>query len=88
MAHKRRCWWSKNGRESTSQRLGVKIGADRKLSLVTLSFVSVVQNTIQVNVGISIKTIHYMLLQMVLLTSKKDAKTRASFQLSQMLKPK
>ena len=48
MAHKKGVGSSKNGRESASQRLGVKIWVVRASSQVTLLFVSVVTSTSQV----------------------------------------
>jgi len=47
MAHKKGVGSSKNGRESASQRLGVKIGAVRDVKPVISSYVSVVQFTTQ-----------------------------------------
>jgi ribosomal protein L27 len=64
MAHKKGVGSSKNGRESESKRLGVKISAVNLLKLVTLSNVNVVQFTTQVKTLVWVKTTLFTLLLM------------------------
>ena len=61
MAHKKGVGSSKNGRESESKRLGVKLSGGQAASQVTSSFAKEVQNTIQEKMSVLVKTILFLL---------------------------
>ena len=56
MAHKKGVGSSKNGRESQSKRLGVKIFGAKFAKLVTSSFVKEVLNSTRVTTSVWVKT--------------------------------
>ena len=56
MAHKKGVGSSKNGRESQSKRLGVKIFGGEAARQVTSSFVKEVLNSIRVTTSVWVKT--------------------------------
>ena len=60
MAHKKGAGSSKNGRESHSKRLGVKIFGGQKVIAGTLLFDKEEQYTIQIIMLEWAKTIHYL----------------------------
>ena len=78
MAHKKGEGSVKNGRDSQSKRLGVKIYVVNLLFPVTLSFANVVRFIIPERMLVLEETSLYLLCQMVLLNSKKAGTIRRS----------
>jgi hypothetical protein len=79
MAHKKGEGSVKNGRDSQSKRLGVKIYGGQPLLLVISSFVNAALFIIPVKTLALVKTLHCLHSPMVLLNSEKHAPIEASF---------
>ena len=79
MAHKKGVGSSKNGRESASKRLGVKISVVRFVRLATSSYVREVQFIIPVRTWVWVQTTHSTHSLTVPYSSRRDVTTRVSF---------
>ena len=73
MAHKKAGGSTRNGRDSESKRLGVKVFGGEKSMRVALLFVSEALSFTQAKMLVWVKTIHFLQQQMVLLSLFKKA---------------